>query len=1039
MSFERLSFTGQSGCYGELPLAVLAGVETFTIEVKLSTASTKNVTATSGGHPRCWEMGTIFGREISGFGRDDGGLVVNNGKLIFWASPASKGTGASNTQVVSSDAVVNDGAIHKVAVVSSDGAINLYCDDVLVAHADNINAKISNVQTILLGYNTNNNSYLQMDLYEARFWSVARTQAELFTTITGNETGLQGWYLPSADGLKDYSGNNYHATLYGSPAYNDTMAVSFDGDIELDIHNDALLAQSLVAWLPFDTSTTLDKCGNTWTATGSPTISEGALQLNGASYLQMTGGITLGGQDFTIRGKFNMSSDSGASCRILSFHNANQTTTNCINLARYRATANLYADCMSSTSRNVAITLNQTHDFEFNYYHDISTVKIFIDGVLGITLSNKNIPRTTFANVFINKSNWSADGYFVGSIDEFQIYDGIALHNDDFTPPTTDDYIALALALDGQVALDLPLDVSRQLSNAVDVLVDVKRNVQKDYSVDYALDVQRNVRHSLELSSDVKRNLNRSYLADLDCARNVILSVDVIADVLRNVLARINFAPTDNSQYFSGIDSQTPVVIPSQPALLPGDTNGAQSFELSLSEQQLTDQLKVTSVTPLHLLQRLKGQYLDYQYDMRIERGSKQGIVYSADCFINIDEILYTPLNYDMPAAQVSVWYTENQAYQRQLYPLASQHVAAIAAALGLQPVMQFDDFYSLVEVEAQKENGGTYADLIREIFGWSSRVPTQLINAYIRDGKLYVIQRGHEAHLIDLTNAKMTMPIVTHELMRTYYQRRKFSTTETREVKRRRINHTNSSTEIHSGGNTISNYGYDNSGLLDHTVTTTTNSDGETVRTETDYDYVTLQNGEKVLVKETTKKYVDGSLEETTETKHTPLKQGLSHQVKIDEDGDIISEGVGQNSSDDRVTPYSEFRDDPSGEYETYQEYIDIDGLSLIDTSFPIQNVIRENFTNSPYPILGLTEEERMSVDTAKGHGRLKALTEEIKRLNLKTKETVNVTIYNYPHLIDFNDRILFNANEYFLVSNTAKTIPRLFNSQSLTFVRWF
>ena len=582
-------------------------------------------------------------------------------------------------------------------------------------------------------------------------------------------------------------------------------------------------------------------------------------------------------------------------------------------------------------------------------------------------------------------------------------------------------------------------DTLRNIKNIVDVLVDVERTVQQNYSVDYALDVQRDVRHSLELGTDVKCNVTRSWLANLDLTRNVILSVDVIADALRNILANVDFAPTDNSQYFSGVDNQTPVVIPSQPALLPGDTNRAQAFELTISEQQLTDQLKVTSVTPLQLLQRLKGQYLDYQYDMRVERGSKQGIIYSADCFINIDEILYTPLNYDMPAAQVSVWYTENQAYQRQLYPLASQHVIAIANALGLQPVMQFDDFYSLVEVESQKENGGTYADLIREIFGWSSRVPTQLINAYIRDGKLYVIQRGHEAHLIDLTNAKMTMPIVTHELMRTYYQRRKFSKTETREVKRRRINHTNSSTEIHSGGNTISNYGYDNSGLLDHTVTTTTNSDGETVRTETDYDYVTLANGEKVLVKETTKKYVDGSLEEITVTKHTPLKQGLSHQIKLDEDGDIVSEGVGQNSSDDRVTPYSEFRDDPSGEYETYQEYIDIDGFSLIDTSFPIQNVIRENFTNSPYPILGLTEEERMSVDTAKGHGRLKALTEEIKRLNLKTKETVNVTIYDYPHLIDFNDRILFKGNEYFLVSNTSKTIPRLFNSQSLTFVRWF
>lgn len=224
-------------------------------------------------------------------------------------------------------------------------------------------------------------------------------------------------------------------------------------------------AANLVSWLPFDTSTTLDKLGNTWTATGAPAISDSALSLNGSSYLQMTGGITLGGQDFTIRGKFNMGSDSGASCRIFSFHNANQTTTNCINLARYVATANLYTDCMSSSSSNVAISLNQPHDFEYNYYHDTGTVKIFVDGVLGITLS-KTIPRTNFPNVFINKSNWSADGYFVGTIDEFQIYDGVALHTANFTPPTYDDYVGLALDLDGTADFTYDADVEIDITNA---------------------------------------------------------------------------------------------------------------------------------------------------------------------------------------------------------------------------------------------------------------------------------------------------------------------------------------------------------------------------------------------------------------------------------------------------------------------------------------------------------------------------------------------------------------------------------------------
>ena len=48
-------------------------------------------------------------------------------------------------------------------------------------------------------------------------------------------------------------------------------------------------------------------------------------------------------------------------------------------------------------------------------------------------------------------------------------------------------------------------------------------------------------------------------------------------------------------------------------------------------------------------------------------------------------------------------------------------------------------------------------------------------------------------------------------------------------------------------------------------------------------------------------------------------------------------------------------------------------------------------------------------------------------------------MTIYEYPHLIDFNDRILFNGAQYFLVSNVAMTNARVFNEQRVTFTRWY
>lgn len=67
-------------------------------------------------------------------------------------------------------------------------------------------------------------------------------------------------------------------------------------------------ATNLVAWLPFDTSATEDKLGNEWTANGSPTIENGELKLDGSSYIQHNGTITLAGSDFTISGWVTMSS-----------------------------------------------------------------------------------------------------------------------------------------------------------------------------------------------------------------------------------------------------------------------------------------------------------------------------------------------------------------------------------------------------------------------------------------------------------------------------------------------------------------------------------------------------------------------------------------------------------------------------------------------------------------------------------------------------------------------------------------------------------
>lgn len=572
----------------------------------------------------------------------------------------------------------------------------------------------------------------------------------------------------------------------------------------------------------------------------------------------------------------------------------------------------------------------------------------------------------------------------------------------------------------------ISFDTERRIVKDFILDFDVERNVESTIAIDFAADVVIRDVLPIDFSADITRNIIKAFQFDFDVELRDFVPVDLFLDVSRNIRADVNLYPVDAGH------------------IVAENTRGITDIEIAIETQQLTDAVKISGVMPFYILEHIFGQYFDYFFNMRVEKVQRQGIVYSADCCTDLDELLYTPLNYDLPAT-LSITVTSSESSKAsvitiQTYPLASQLVEKIAAALGLQPVIQINDFYSTVIFNSEKENGATYADLIRDIFGWSSRVPTQVINVYIRAGKLFAIQRGCEANTIDISNTEHTLPVYNFELIRLFWQRQKYSTTRTRSYTYTK------STPKDKSYDGDSSYEYDDD-LLKKTETTSTNSDGEEVRTVTEYKYKDIWQGgnkpyKKVLYKEITKKYVGGELEETTETKHTPLNQGLSHQARFDEDGDIIGEGVGQHSGDNRVTPYQQFKEDEDDE-ETKNITTTIEGLTLFDTSFPIPqrfDVDMSGFTGTlTREAAELLENIQNSCDPEKAIGRLKQITDDIKNLNRKTLETVTTTVYDFPHLIDFNDKIILDGAEYFLVRNRAKSTSRIRNEQALTLVRWY
>ena len=603
-------------------------------------------------------------------------------------------------------------------------------------------------------------------------------------------------------------------------------------------------------------------------------------------------------------------------------------------------------------------------------------------------------------------------------------------------------------------------------------------------------------------SADIFTELIRSATLTFDVEILDVISVNFLLDIKRALFAHLILFPRSSEDFFA--DENNPFVVRQANSLLtaprrfraatPANTEGLQNFEVHIAEQQITDQVRFTAVIPFDIMQQVQGQYLDYHYNMRIERVQQQGILYSCDCCSDVDQLLYTQIAYKIPP--ITTWWkidgeeiggTPKTVEFQTIYPSAAEHANRIAAALGLSPVIQFDHFLSTVLMD--EKGGVTYNDLIRDIFGWSSRVPTMLINIFIRDGKLYFIQRGHEAHTVDISNAQLTVPVITKEIVRTSWGSSVESRTNVSEFDAKIMTFTPDTIVggDSSGGDeeryvTIE----DRSSGLNWTATTTYyygrgsrvhvadslpnrlaglllkvevsksyndgseadsftqinhdyDKDGTRVGTETyvhysgienpppdtrnvnQLSYVTLPNGEKYLASESNATYEDDKLVDVTITTHSPSRLGQTHVTAIG-NSDIKGEATGQNTGDDRITPYrlkqsadlATTFNSAGGTWEEntthYEHGMTVYGLSLFDSSFPIHD-----------------------------QATLIKVTNALKNLNRKTKETVNVSIYDFEHIIDFNDKIRLNGAEYFLAANTARTTPRIMFEQNLTLVRWY
>ena len=613
-------------------------------------------------------------------------------------------------------------------------------------------------------------------------------------------------------------------------------------------------------------------------------------------------------------------------------------------------------------------------------------------------------------------------------------------------------------------------DAERSLYHSILLDVDLVRAVTvNSIPVNFYADLCREISASQSIDFDTERTLASSYAFDVDCERALTGIINLFVDTDRKVANIISIDGDREWAFFYGVDLlfdtervigvtvELPIdlvrkiphkitddVIPPtppepSPGIVPPADKSAylQSCTISLAEQQLTDNITFVFNGTCEIMDAVDFQLLDYALRGRVEETTTRGVMTTCKCTVDIDAVLYQQLAYSVPPNK---WeYTEeyidyvhskggsiitDPGYEDadlKAIPSApaSAHITEIAVKLGKNVSLHFTDFISTMSTEVK--SGTNYAGLLQELFGWTSRLPHMMINCYLRGNTIYVVQRGQEQNTVTLDGQKLTVHTVNKKLVRTTWGSDPWSKTE---VKPYFNDWTEGVKEPLPDGGGGSGTGYNDEGLIEET---TVQHGDETVVTH--YYYETLKNGQKFLYQEVATTYNNGSKVDEVTTYHDPVRDTQSHVYSVDSDG-VLGGVVTSSNNDDRRTPWQNAKSsfqggilvsDMDGNRYLLKELIyhsdkgemarrTINGVSLIDTSFPVE-----------------------------GESMLQALTNQIMWLDRKTEEIVTVDVCDYPHLIDFNDKIVFGGNTYHLRSNTATISERIVNRQSLEFVRWY
>lgn len=437
--------------------------------------------------------------------------------------------------------------------------------------------------------------------------------------------------------------------------------------------------------------------------------------------------------------------------------------------------------------------------------------------------------------------------------------------------------------------------------------------------------------------------------------------------------------------------------------------------------------------TPVNLGTAFQDSVLDHAYSFEVERYIKSGDRKSISGAFSANKLLYKLIIYEVEYDFDILWGWER--------PKFTDHITKISQAIGIPIQLIGSNFYPKTDInfavrhslslDYYEQLSGSFQEIMNRLIGWSDTVPSMTYNVFADNGTIYIVERGKEQNTRTPANWATT-PTISHSIRRTQW-----AESQTQSLVPKQISSSDALNENTPYTGTIT-WGQNQMVYQDGYLVSET--DGN--RTVT-YTYEDVENGKRLAKKETVDVNANRYIEVTYTYQNSSENFFLSQEEEVIHDGQDAT-GTAFDGSKTTYVPLG------SGWYgvTTYNYYGEETGSSIsqgapgnLASQYTIDSqnkAIKPSGSPSSQIVVPLTGVARARQNyPVADRDTLQKIANALDSLEGKEEITLQGEIVGGDHIYNFNDKIVFEGETYYLVSNNVSQTPASIR-QNITAVRW-